>query len=118
MDARPPGVAVNTYELKHYILDGHEVVETDMWSWARWFGEADRRVAKDDVGAAWVSTVFLGIDHQFIPGGPLEIFETMVFENGTYREHYTERYSTWDEAVDGHRKVVTMVALALGEDLP
>lgn len=70
--------------------------------------EQDRRVGKTRVfDRAEVSTVFLGLDHQWDPDGPPLLFETMVF-GGRLDEH-TERYSTWDEAVAGHERVVAMV---------
>jgi len=71
-----------------------------------------RRVAKTQVGEAEVSTVFLVIDHQFGNGPPL-VFETMVF--GAKGEPQW-RYSTWDEAVAGHERVVA--ALRAGTELP
>ncbi len=92
-----------------YILDGHEpVVCEDILEWARWFEKSSeaRCVADDQVGGAWVSTVFLGLDHSFGPGPPV-LFETMVFEgplDGT-----EDRYSTWQEAEEGHRRMVALV---------
>ena len=53
-----------------------------------------------------VSTVFLGIDHNFGEGKPL-LFETMVF--GGKLDEETERYSTWEEAVEGHNHMVEKV---------
>jgi hypothetical protein len=89
-----------------YILKGHEPVpEPDIIAWGRWFHTADRHVrdtARDDVR---VSTVFLGVDHGF--GGPKELFETMLFVNGA--DHGVERYSTWDEAEEGHVRWVKEV---------
>jgi hypothetical protein len=89
-----------------YILDGHDpVLEPDPLTWARWFETADRQVrdtARDDVR---VSTVFLGLDHGF--GGRRELFETMVFVNGSGEQ--MERYATWDEAEAGHKRWVKQV---------
>jgi len=72
-----------------------------------------RRVAEDTVDGKWVSTVFLGLDHQYGDGPPL-VFETMVFHDGDGREEW--RYSTWDEAVTGHQAIVA--ALREGTALP
>lgn len=92
---------------KHYILNGHEAVETDLLTWAGWFEENKRRVGKTNVlGKASVSTVFLGSDHQFGDGPPL-IFETMVF--GGQLDQECDRYSTWDEAEAGHAAMVARV---------
>jgi len=90
-----------------YILVGHEAApEPDLLKWAKWFDTADRCVAdtrRDDVR---VSTVFLGLDHGFGHGPPL-LFETMVFVNGS--SEGMARYATWDEAVEGHQRMVMQV---------
>ena len=88
----------------YYVLDGHTPVpESDMETFAIWHGTADRRVALTVLApGVEVSTVFLGIDHQFGDGPPL-LFETMLFSDYDEKEW---RYSTWDEAVAGHERVV------------
>jgi hypothetical protein len=49
-----------------YILDGHTPVQVfDLMEWANWYQTADRRVAKDFVGRAEISTVFLSMDHNW-----------------------------------------------------
>jgi len=48
----------------------------------------------------WVSTVWLGLDHNFGHGKPL-IYETMVFR-GSYSDLDTRSYSTRREAAVGH----------------
>jgi len=54
----------------------------------------------------WVSTVWLGIDHNFTGGTPL-ICETMVFPNRKdFNELDCNRYSTLSEALDGHEQMV------------
>lgn len=91
----------------NYILKGHEPVkEPDLHAWGRWFEKAKRHVAVDEFKSVKVSTVFLGIDHQFGDGPPL-LFETMVF--GGKHDDYCERYSTWDEAAVGHARICRMV---------
>jgi len=88
----------------YYVLDGHTPVpEPDMETFAIWHGTEDRRVALTVLGpGVEVSTVFLGIDHQFGDGPPL-LFETMLFSDYEEKEW---RYSTWDEAAAGHERVV------------
>lgn len=54
-----------------------------------------------------VSTVFLGLDHQYGDGPPL-LFETMVF--GGPLDHEMNRYSTWNEAEKGHQEMVERVS--------
>ena len=94
--------------MKQYILnDEREVVpSTDLMDWARWFETADRHVALDTVNGVRVSTVFLGIDHDFTFEGPPLLFETMTFDGP---EEICERCSTWDEAVAQHARVVQQV---------
>ena len=85
---------------KHYILDGHKPVLVDLMTWAHWFEKADRHVAQKIQGDVRVSTVFLGLDHQWGEGPPI-LFETMIF--GGKHDQYQKRYSTWNEAEQGHR---------------
>jgi hypothetical protein len=89
-----------------YILRGHEAVPAELMPWAEWFETAreERRVASDELeGGVLVSTVFLGLDHSRWQGPPL-LFETMVFTGP--HDGWQDRYTTWDEAEAGHRRVV------------
>jgi len=102
----------------HYILDEERrLVRVDLTRWAEWFGkEGNRRVAATSTELFWISTVFLGLDHQFGKGPPL-LFETMVFERGkkTNMGALLEldgeqwRYPTWDDAEAGHHATVKKV---------
>lgn len=51
-----------------------------------------------------ISTVFLGIDHNHIKGGQPILFETMIFKNGSWMDLYCCRYSTEQEAIEGHKE--------------
>ena len=90
-----------------YILDGHKPVECDdVIEWAKWFESNNRTVAKTKISKdVDVSTVFLGLDHNFLceDGKPL-LFETMIFGGKLDQELW--RYSTWEEAEAGHVKAV------------
>ena len=95
--------------LKNYILIGQSPVEEpDLLKWAEWFETADRVVAQTDVGPYVVSTIFLGIDHQFGKGPPL-LFETMVFIDGD-AEDYQRRCATWLGAERQHARMVALVS--------
>lgn len=84
----------------NYKLEGKKVVEVeDVLEWSKWFEKADRHVAKDESHGVGVSTVFLGLDHNFGSGPPL-LFETMVF--GGKLDGEMDRYHTWQEAEIGH----------------
>lgn len=72
-----------------------------------WFASADRTLRRDQVGDAEVSTVFLGINHQWKDGEPPVLFETMIF--GGPRDGYQNRYSTWEEAEQGHLSALAIV---------
>lgn len=90
-----------------FILDGHTpVAEPDVVKWGRWLEEADRTVGLTKTRAGEVSTVFLGLDHNFSDEGPPILFESLVFGgklNGEGR-----RYATWDEAEAGHWELVLL----------
>jgi len=66
-----------------------------------------RRVRKDQIGNAEVSTVFLVINHNFGLEGPPLIFETRVFGGDLDGEQW--RYSTEAEAIAGHEEVVARI---------
>lgn len=107
-----------------FILEGHTTVRCDdLLAWAVWFETADRRVALTEHELFRVSTVFLGLDHQFGRGPPL-LFETMAFMktgdptakdvlNRADESVECRRYANWEDAELGHKAVVRrMLALA------
>ena len=96
--------------MDYYILNEQkEAVPADLDEWARFFERGDRIIARNEIGAAMVSTVFLGINHQHGDGPPL-LFETMIF-GGAHDEHQ-ERCSTYEEAVTMHRRAVELASLS------
>lgn len=93
---------------RYFILDGRgqPVRVGTVEEWARW-SEANREariIGKDTVSGADVSTVFLGMDHQWFDDGPPLIFETMIF--GGRWDNYQWRWSTRAEAEASHAQVV------------
>jgi hypothetical protein len=94
-----------------YVLDSdRNVINThDAELAAKFFNDhANRRVGLDHVGGLRVSTVFLGFDHA-VPGKKPQFFETMIFGDYTDspdQDLFTRRYSTWDEAKQGHDVIV------------
>lgn len=90
----------------YYILDGHNPVKVDVVEWSQWFSTADRTVARLTVDDISVLTVFLGLDHS-LDSRPPGLFETVVF--GGKHDGFMERYATWEEAEQGHKKIVEMV---------
>lgn len=67
-------------------------------------GEFLRRVGLTRVGKCEVSTVFLGLDHNWCRSGPPILFETMIF--GDQEREEQRRCSTWEQAEKQHREVV------------
>lgn len=94
---------------KKYILDGKEPVFCDdLFVWAAWLETEKTRVALTKEGDTEVSTIFLGIEYSFSEGPPL-LFETMIF--GGEHNGFLKRYSTWEEAEEGHQKICNQVFL-------
>ena len=100
-----------------YILDGKTpVLELDVAKWGKWLEKANHRVGLNWVGEIRISTVFLGIDHDFrFKGDPL-LFDTRIHGSEKF-ENFQERYSTWEEAEKGHQQAVAMVEKAIGWDV-
>lgn len=98
--------------MKYTLIGQSAVPEPDMLAWAAWFETAERAVAKTRVGADLVSTVFLGLDHNFSGAGPPVLFETIVVKPGDNpcfpwkSANETWRCSTWLEAEAQHARVV------------
>jgi hypothetical protein len=79
-----------------------------MEAFAQWFADpANVIVAQVQIGRCFVSTVFLGTDHNWWDQGPPILFETMIFTDG--EPGHCERCSTWLEAEEQHARVVAMV---------
>ena len=95
-----------------YILDkDNNPVPATTLQWGEWLQEDRRRkiVAKTTLNNGYrVSTVFLGLDHNYSDTGPPLLFETMIFPEEGMGELYMERYSTWDKALAGHERICKM----------
>ena|SRR3990167_11390904 len=80
-----------------------------LMTWAQLLEERNYKIVEQTElkNGKWVSTVWLGLNHNWEDGPPL-IFETMVFsKRGDYgTEEDCERYSTLEEAIKGHKKLV------------
>jgi hypothetical protein len=112
-------------DMGYYILggaDGHTPVHVDdVLTWARWFEESrEKRVVKQDrVGEYFVSTVFLGLAHNYARAChperdlPPHIFETMVFYGEDRGGVNQERCSTWAEAEAQHERLASALRVAV-----
>jgi hypothetical protein len=108
----------------NYVLDEHGEPEPIGWSpadtlrFARFMQDDERRIVRrqtfmfgdpelvSEPVEITVSTVFLGIDHNFVdPDGPPVLWETMVFGLSDPSE-ICERYSSREDAIAGHNELV------------
>jgi hypothetical protein len=94
---------------KWYILDNNnKPVAKPMLEAAKWLEEgSDRRIVKQDqINDVFVSTVFLGLDHAWDSNVPV-LWETMIF--GGEHDQYQERYTSHEDALEGHEKALTLI---------
>ena len=96
-----------------YILDdlGRPMEVDDVLVWGAWFETATRIVEQTVVGdRLLVSTVFLGLNHNYGTGAPI-LWETMVFKHNGWQGtdfdgDYQQRYSSREKAEQGHRRAI------------
>lgn len=92
--------------MEHYVLKGREIVPATLMEWGAMLEDPDSKRVAETITAKGdrISTVFLGIDHGLGGNEKPVLFETMVFKNGSGSEIYQERYCTYEEAEDGHKR--------------
>jgi hypothetical protein len=95
---------------RYYILVDRLPVPVDHDTWMRWFETSDRQIGDDKIGKTRVSTVFLGIDHNFYGSSGPVLFQTLIFDGPLADEMW--RYSTYAEAERGHQEAVTQARIA------
>lgn len=79
-----------------------------------YLADPDYKIVQQDVFVyegepVQVSTVWLGLDHNWWPHGPRKIFETMIF--GGIHDLEQWRYDTEENARHGHSEVVALLQL-------
>lgn len=108
----------------YYDPDGYPC---DMWIWIACCENLERKIVEQTtIGDWWVSTVYLGLDHSFGPGGPPLTYETMLFDNATDsvgggpHPHDGEcwRYASREAAQAGHDQVVAWVRGGMRAEVP
>ena len=76
--------------------------------WSTWFDntymDGSHWIASTKIKGILVSTIFLGMNHQWGEGPPV-VFETMIL-GGWIDQEYQERYCTYDEAKEGHAAAI------------
>lgn len=82
-----------------------------LFQWGRDLEDFNKKVVKQEtINGYWISTVWLGMDHSFLPDEKILIFETMVFDRRDNKKSFDEldmdRYSTEEEALKGHKRIV------------
>jgi hypothetical protein len=94
---------------KYYKLLGRVAVPVrHMMDWAVWFEKnGPCHVAQDVVGSVFfVSTIFLGLDHNFSGVGDPLLFETMILDTSDSDGFYQTRCSTWGQAEAEHARAL------------
>lgn len=87
---------------------GNPISMREWTSLMEWDQHRYRIVKQERLGDYFISTVWIGLDHAFGTGEPM-IFESMVFWEGEEREEGDDldevmrRYSTEEEAIEGHQ---------------
>lgn len=129
-----PWNSLSRLQKDFWILDEQRNPQAvDARAWAEWYEAAarkglaegvpfdPRRVASTETATVWVSTVFLGTNHNWSGKGPPILFETMVFTKDEFPREYkgkikwhrddldTFRYSSWDDAETGHKAIVRRI---------
>ena len=101
------------YVSKMYDRKGERI---DMDHWSKLLRDPKYRQVRHStlLDGVRVSTVWLGQDHAWDGGRPL-IFESMVFK-GDKSNLDCERYSTEEEAIAGHERMVEKWLLKTGDD--
>lgn len=102
--------------IDYYDRDGSILT---LMEWAGKNTPAYKRVASTTFAdGCWVSTVWLGLNHNFDPDGAPLIFETMVFPSGQWDAIDCDRYTDEASALAGHARMVASHAAAHGGVAP
>lgn len=105
----------DTDDDRHYDRSGNKITIRDWFRlrhWDRLENEMRYTIVKQEtIGDYWISTVWIGLDHNFMGTEP-HIFETMVFRESTGESDLDcRRYSTEWEALQGHEEMAAEVRL-------
>jgi len=106
---------------KFYRLDENKnAVPCDVIEWHNCRQEMEdkdkKHVARDSINDKYISTVWIGLNHQHEDKLPPLIFETMIFSEESGIDEYCDRYSTWDETLAGHQRAIEWVKNGCKDD--
>jgi len=93
----------------YYDREGNQI-SMDEWINLR-EDQENRFIDRDVINGFLISTVWIGLDHQFGDGPPL-VFETMVFdqrEKENWEDIFCKRASTEEQAREAHQEAVHFV---------
>jgi hypothetical protein len=95
------------YSIRFYTLDSKKnMVPSTIIDWSNFLQKKERIVKQDKLmNGYFISTVFLGIDHNFIGKGNPLLFETIVFDTNS-NTAFMHRYSTYKNALKGHEIIL------------
>lgn len=101
----------------YYVDHGDGARPAEAREWSEWWEAScddpqhPRFVGKTEVSGVTVSTICLGLDHNFAFKGPPVLYETMTFGGKTHPDdsHVQLRWSTRQEALAGHERTVRYV---------
>jgi hypothetical protein len=74
---------------------------------------------RDQPDEVMISTVFLKLDHSFCYGEPCTpvLWETMIFGLPGEEYQYQERYTSYDDALQGHHAAIQYAKFRLGQSV-
>ena len=94
-------------EITHYKLDADKnVIPCSLEEWGTMFEDFKKRIVGRTQlnNGVLVSSVFLGLNHNYSDANNPHVFETMVF--GGPNDGDCERCSTWQQALEIHERIV------------
>lgn len=104
------------YRIRFYDPYGEEL--PDVYAWSRAMEQVDKRVARTRfANGVELSTIWLGLDHNYVPRGRPLIYESMVFGEGSLLDLDIQRYSTLAQAWAGHWQFAAIVSVVHGEPI-
>ena len=93
------------YNFMYYIEADGKILQASFLQWAEMFDNTDRQIkyTKFEDPLYEVSTVFIGIDHNFATGGKPLVYETLVT---TSTDEFMWRWSSRQDAIYNHDALV------------